>query len=144
MHAQAPSNSGDTASLDAIIAALYAVISGPARQPRDWARYRCLFLPEARSILAIVKPGETPRVRMLDVEEYIRRVEPIFATEDFWEVETGRKTEVFGKVAHVLSFYESRRREDGEAFTSGANSMQLFFDGERWWFASVMWNTERG
>jgi len=51
---------------------------------------------------------------------------------------------MFGNVAHVLSYYESRRRKDGEAFTSGANSMQLFFDGDRWWFASVMWNTERG
>jgi hypothetical protein len=81
---------------------------------------------------------------MLDVEGYIRPTAPILATEDFWEVETGRKTEVFGSVAHVLSYYESRRQKDGQAFTSGANSMQLFFDGERWWFASVMWNTERG
>jgi len=134
----------DVGSLDAIIAALYEVISGPAGKARDWARYRSLFLPEARSILAIVKRNEAPRTRMLDMEEYIQRVEPIFQAEDFWEVETERKTEVFGSVAHVLSYYESRRRKDGTPFTSGANSMQLFFDGARWWFVSIMWNTERG
>jgi hypothetical protein len=134
----------DVASLDAIIAALYGVISGPAGQPRDWTRYRSLFLPETRFLLAVIKQGEAPRVRMLDVEAFIRRVEPIFQKEDFWEVETERKTEVVGHVAHVLSHYESRHQENGPAFTSGANSMQLFFDGTRWWFASVMWNTERG
>jgi hypothetical protein len=137
-------NLSDVESLDAIINALYEVISGPAKQPRDWTRYRSLFLPEARSILAVVKQGEAPKVRMLDVEAYIRRVEPIFDNEDFWEVETGRESEVFGNVAHVLSHYESRHQKHGPAFTSGANSMQLFFDGARWWFASVMWNTERG
>jgi hypothetical protein len=133
----------DAASLDTIIAALYEVISGAAGQPRNWSRYRSLFLPEGRSILAVVKQGEAPTVRMLDLEAYIRRVDPILEKEDFWEVETGRTAEVFGNVAHVLSYYESRRQKNGPAFTSGANSMQLFFDGTRWWFASVMWNTER-
>jgi hypothetical protein len=59
-------------------------------------------------------------------------------------VETERKTETFGNMAHVLSFYESRREEHGEPFTTGVNSMQLFYDGTRWWIASVMWNTELG
>jgi hypothetical protein len=111
MQTPPPANPRDVASLDAIVAAPYEVISGPAGKPRDWARYRSLFLPEARSILAVVKPGEDSRVRMLDVEGYIRRTAPILATKDFWEVETGRKTEVFGSVAHVLSYYESRRQE---------------------------------
>jgi hypothetical protein len=137
-------NPKDVESLDAIVHALYEVISGPKGQSRDWQRYRSLFVPEARSTLAIVKPGESPRLRLLDTDAYIARVEPIFRSEDFWEVETERKSEVFGSVAHVISYYESRRSEDGKPFTSGANSMQLFHDGTRWWFVSVMWNTERG
>ena len=134
----------DYKTIDAVLNVLYAVISGPAGQPRDWARYRSLFLPDAHSILAVAKQGEAPRARVLDVEGYIRRTDPFFQIEDFWEVETDRKTDAFGNIAHVLSFYESRREEHGEAFVRGVNSFQLFYDGTRWWIASVMWNTERG
>lgn len=139
-----PANPSSYETIEAVLRTLYAVISGPAGQPRDWDRYRSLFLPEAHSILAITKPGEAPRARVLDVEGYIRRTDPFVQVEHFWEVETDRKTETLGNVAHVLSYYESRREEHGEAFTRGANSIQLFFDGTRWWIASVMWNTERG
>ena len=37
----------DTTSPDAIIAALYDVISGPAGQARDWDRFRGLFARRA-------------------------------------------------------------------------------------------------
>ena len=55
LHAQATdttpprANPADVASPDAIIAALYDVISGPAGQPRDWNRFRSLFAPGAKS-----------------------------------------------------------------------------------------------
>ena len=131
----------DCSSIGATLKTLYSVISGPAGQKRDWERYRSLFLPDAHSILAIAKSGEAPRAKVLDVEGYIRRTDPFFQTKNFWEIETQRVTETFGNVAHVLSYYESRREEHGDAFTRGANSIQMFFDGTRWWIASVMWNT---
>ena len=37
----------DVASTDAIIAALYEVISGEAGEARDWTRFHGLFLPGA-------------------------------------------------------------------------------------------------
>ena len=77
------------------------------------------------------------------VEDYIRRVEPIFAEENFWERETSRQVEMVGRIAHVLSRYESLRDPNEEPFEHGANSMQLFFDDTRWWIVSVMWNTAR-
>ena len=133
----------DVATLDAILHASYEVISGPAGQPRDWGRFRSLFLADARLMPVVSVAGERSRVRILSVEDYIRRVEPIFATEDFWEVETTRQTETFGQVAHVLSSYESRRSPNGAPFDRGANSMQLLNDGSRWWIVSIMWNTPR-
>ena len=36
--------------MDAVIAALYDVISGPAGKKRDWNRMRSLFIPEGRLI----------------------------------------------------------------------------------------------
>ena len=129
------------ATLDAILDAMYEVISGPAGQPRDWARLRSLYAPGAR--LMPVVGGAKPHVRVLSVDEYIRRVEPIFAKENFWERETSRQAETFGRVAHVLSAYGSYRSADGEPFERGTNSVQLFFDDTRWWITSVMWNTPR-
>ncbi len=133
----------DVASLDAILHALYDVISGPAGQPRDWERFRSLFLPGGRLIPIICAAGGKPRARVLDLEDYIRRVDPIFATEHFWERETSRHCEILGHAAHVLSSYESLRSPNGAPFDQGTNSLQLLNDGSRWWIVSVMWNTSR-
>lgn len=133
----------DVGSIDGIIHASYECISGPAGQTRDWDRFRSLFLPDGRLILAISRSGEAPWARFLTVEDYIRRVEPFFAKEDFWEYETERKAEIIGNYANVLSTYASSREPGGKAFEGGVNSIQLFTDGSRWWFATIMWNTAR-
>jgi hypothetical protein len=133
----------DVETLDAILRTLYEVISGPAGQARDWDRYRSLFLPDARLMPVVSIPGEKVRVRMLSVEDYIQRVEPIFATENFWERETSRQAETIGHFAHVLSSYESLRDPNGLPFERDANSIQLLNDGSRWWIVSVLWNTSR-
>lgn len=133
----------DFRTLDSILSAVYDVLSGPAGQPRDWRRFRSLFLPGARLMPAVSRPGEPSRLRVLTPEEYISRVEPIFAQEDFWERESSRTTETFGQVAHVLSSYESLRSPRSTPFERGKNSIQLFHDGTRWWIVSVMWNTSR-
>lgn len=133
----------DVGTLDAIVHAMYEVISGPAGQARDWNRFRSLYLPAARLIPIVSVAGEPVRARVLSPDEYIQRVEPIFAKEDFWERETSRQTETFGHVAHVLSAYESLHAPDGAPFERGTNSVQLFHDASRWWVVSVMWNTSR-
>jgi len=43
-------NPADVSSIEAILAAVYDVISGPAGKQRDWDRMRSLFLPGARLI----------------------------------------------------------------------------------------------
>jgi hypothetical protein len=135
--------SSDVVTLDAIVKAMYEVISGPAGQARDWERFRSLYAPGARLMPVVSTGPDAHHVRMLTPEEYIQRVNPIFASEAFWERESERQTEVFGNVAHVLSRYVSLRSPEGEPFESGANSIQLFYDGARWWIVSVMWNTAR-
>jgi len=133
----------DVATLDAILHAFYETVSGPCGQPRDWDRFRSLLLPGARLMPIVSIPGEKAGIRFLSTEDFIHRVEPIFATEDFWARESSRQTETFGRFAHVLSFYESLRSPDGPPFERSANSIQLFNDGLRWWIVNVMWNTSR-
>ena len=133
----------DTVSLDGIIKAMYEVIAGAAGQARDWERFHSLYAPGAR-LMPIVSPtGEPAHVRVLSPEEFRKRVEPIFAKEGFFERETGRKVELAGSIAHVLSHYESLHEPGGEPFDRSTNSLQLFNDGTRWWIVSAMWNTPR-
>jgi hypothetical protein len=133
----------DVATLDAILLAFYGTVSGAVGQPRNWDRFRSLFLPGGRLMPIVSKAGEKACVRFLSTEDFIHRVEPIFANEDFWERETSRQTETAGHFAHVLSFYESLRSPDGPPFERSVNSIQLFNDGFRWWIVNVMWNTSR-
>jgi hypothetical protein len=134
----------DVKTLDAIIENMYSVISGPAGQKRDWRLFRTLYHPDARLVLALKREGKMPIVRLLGVEDYIRRCDRIFENEDFWEIETSRKTLRFGNIVQAWSAYESRRAPNGKPFHRGINSIQLCYDGGRWWIVSVMWNTTRG
>jgi hypothetical protein len=139
-------NSNDVSSIDAIINAAYDVISGPAKAPRDWKRERSLFWPGARLIPTATVPGRNDvdlAPLILDVDGYIERVEPIFAKAGFYETEIARRTEQFGRLAHVWSTYESRHApEDPEPFMRGINSIQLFHDGARWWIVNIFWQHE--
>jgi hypothetical protein len=139
-------NLADVESIDAIIAATYDVISGPAGKQRDWDRERSLFYPGARLMPTATVAGRNDvelAPQILDVESYIARVEPLFAKSGFYETEIARRVESFGSIAHVWSTYESRRDpSDPEPFMRGINSIQLFNDGTRWWVLSIYWQHE--
>lgn len=134
----------DVQSLDAIVAALYDVISGPAGQKRDWDRFRGLFVPGARLIPTIYRPDSAATVRMLDPDGYATGVGPRLEANGFFEKEIARRTERYGGVVHIFSTYESRRKaDDATPFARGINSIQLLFDGKRWWIVTIYWEGER-
>ena len=134
----------DVGSLDAILAALYEVISGPAGQRRDWDRMRALFVPGARLIPAIYRPDSVPGLRIWDLEQYISQVGPRLESAGFFEREIARRIERYGGMTHVFSTYESRRTiSDPAPFARGINSIQVFFDGRRWWLVTIFWEGER-
>jgi len=125
---------------DAIIGALYDVISGPAGQKRNWPRFKSLFTPTG-SLTAVVKrrDGNVVAVAMTQ-DDYINRSGPILERDGFFEKETNRKTDTRGNIMHVWSEYESRMKADDEKpFAKGTNSIQLFTDGKRWYIQSVLW-----
>ena len=131
----------DVASIDAIVAALYDVISGPAGQPRNWTRMRSLFIPGGR--LMPTGPRQAgAAMRVLEVNDYIATSGPQLERIGFREREVARRTEQFGHIAHVFSTYEGRSQTDSTVLR-GINSIQLMNDGTRWWVVSVFWEAER-
>ncbi len=146
IHAQTdtpPVDPADVASAEAIVEALYDVISGPAGQARDWDRMRSLFVPGARLIPAGARPDGSVGLTMLSVEDYIERAGPQLEENGFFEHEIARQTDEYAHIQHVFSTYEARREaEDEEPFMRGINSIQLMNDGERWWIVTVFWEAE--
>lgn len=135
----------DVESIDAILKALYEVISGPKGQARDWDRFRSLFAPEARLIPCRGPRGEenpAATIRPMSPDDYVQFATPAVARFGFFEREIARKLDRFGHLAHAFSTYESRREPDAEPFARGINSIQLFHDGKRWWIVTVYWDAE--
>ena len=135
-----PAAPEDVATIDAIIAALYDVISGPAGEARDWDRFRSLFAPEARLIPTSAATDSTSgRARYMTAEQYVAGAGASIEERGFFEGEIGRVTERFENIAHAFSAYESRWTAEGDVFQRGINSIQLMWDGERWWVTNIMW-----
>ena len=133
----------DVETVDAIIASLYSVISGPAGEARNWDRMRSLFLPEGKLIATAVRSTGEVVKRVLTVEDYITQSGPVLEKNGFFEKEIHRKQEVYGHIAHCFSTYEARKTStDAEPFMRGINSIQLYHDGKRWWILTVFWQTE--
>lgn len=133
----------DVASPDAILAAAYDVISGPAGQERDWDRMRSLFYPGAQLIRTAVKKEGGLSATFLTTQNYIDRAGSYFKTNSFFEREVARRGERWGSIMQVFSTYESRHDpKDPTPFARGINSFQLFFDGTRWWIMTIYWAEE--
>ncbi|HET6891358.1 MAG TPA: hypothetical protein VFH31_09670 [Pyrinomonadaceae bacterium] len=142
--ASAPAaNPADVNSIEAILAAVYDVISGPAGKKRDWDRMRSLFLPGARLIPTGPRQVGGYGSRVLGVEDYVARGNDIFEKEGFFEKEIARQVETFGNIAHAFSTYEARHSpDDAKPFVRGINSIQLMNDGKRWWIVTIFWQAE--
>jgi hypothetical protein len=136
-------HSEKVSSLDAIIANLYEVISGEKGEPRDWEVFGSLFHPEAKLIPAIKDEHGKTFSRFMTPQEYIDSSGKWLVENGFFEKEIHRVTERFGPVAHIFSTYESyRSKKDSEPFMRGINSIQLMFDGDRWWILNISWSSE--
>lgn len=134
----------DREAIGAIVEEMYAMVSGP-RGPRDWSRQANCFHPEARQIRTSIDEDGRPECRIMGLDDYARDTTPFFAENDFYEVEIGRRIDLFGNIAHVWSTYEARSALGDEApERRGINSIQLFRDPDLGWrIVAMIWDNER-
>lgn len=133
----------DVKSPEAIVAAVYSVISGGKGQERDWDRMRSLFVPDARLIPAIAGKDGHSDALFLTVDGYIERSGARLTSAGFFERSIHNETEQFGNIVQVWSTYESRHEAaDEKPFARGINSFQLLKDGDRYWVVNIFWDAE--
>ena len=136
-----PADPADVGSVDTVVAAMFAAISGPAGAKRDWSRFRSLFAPGARLMVAF--PGKEGRreVKILSPDEYVSSaIKHGWFGEGFFETETGHVTERYGNIAHPLRQLcglpgGGRRRAPGP----GPTSTQLVNEDDGWRVLSFLW-----
>ena len=134
----------DEAAIGAAIDEMYAMISGP-KGPRDWSRQANCFHPDARQVRTWVDEQGRPQRKVMGLGEYAENTQPFFDANDFYEVETNRRIDLFGNMAHVWSAYEARRSpDDSNVERRGINSIQLFKDPDNGWrIIHMIWDNER-
>ena len=139
----------DGESIDALVAAMYDVLSGPSDQPRDWDRFRALFAEGGRMVPMTPdgSGGWHPDIRSLD--HYIGGFDqtlaehPAFQGKGFYESEAARRVERYGDIAVVWSTYEGRFSPDDERpFMRGVNTLDLVRVGGEWKVLQVLWQQE--
>ena len=134
----APATCPSTATLDGLIKATDAAVSGPANKDRTC--FRALFLPNARLIPIRVSADGTATPRILAVDDWINAVAKR-GSESFTEKQIKVGTETYGHMAHLWSTYETLG-SDGKMMDRGINSIQAIFDGRQWHVLQIIWQAE--
>lgn len=121
-----------TPTLDALIAALDAAITGPAS--KDRACFHQVLLPEVRLI-----PIGPDGPRILTVDDWIARVQKN-GDAVVTEHQLKYQSETFGHIAHIWSTYSTTLA--GKPVARGINSIQAVYDGQNWHIVEVLWQAE--
>jgi hypothetical protein len=125
----------DVKSIEAIIDAYYAVISGASNDPWQFERDKYIHADNA----AITRLNDAGMAEAHDLEaEYIPLL--LAPKEDFYEKELKRRVSQFGTMAQVWSAYEVRTDPEKTSDERGLNSIQLHFENGRWYIDS--WTTQ--
>ncbi|WCM29653.1 hypothetical protein NDN01_12550 [Sphingomonas sp. QA11] len=133
----------DEIEIGKVLEELYGTVSGPAG-PRDWSRQATTFHEDSRQMRTWIDAAGKPAIRIMSRDGYAADTAPFFAENDFYEIETARKINIFGNIAHVWSIYEARRAPDADELDRrGINSIQLYKDENGWRVISMIWDNER-
>jgi hypothetical protein len=129
-----------TATLDQLISAIDAAVSGPA--DKDRACFRALFLPDARLIPIRVSGDGKATPMILNVDGWINLVRKrggMILTERQIKV----STETWAHLAHLWSTYTTSIGTDSKPADRGINSIQAIYDGKQWKIIEITWQAEK-
>ena len=131
----------DVSTISGIMKATYEVVSGEAGEARQWERDLSLHSPHAVYSFQEKVDGKW-RQSTMPLKDFHKATDDMVATTAFYESEINREVRIFGNIAHVWSTYETRLSKDGPVKRRGINSVQLYYDQNRWWIISWTFGRE--
>lgn len=141
--AQVKTSFGDeVGTLDGIIKAYYDVVTVKKGEKVSYRRDSCLHVPNASVGSAARDKNGKVVLKLITLKQFHEASDAYLEKEGFYEREISRKVEQFGAVYHVWSTYETKNTEDGPVIGRGINSIQLYFDGTRFWILSWVFDEE--
>ena len=135
--------SEDVSTIDGMVRAYFAVVSGPAEKKREWGRDATLYLPGIRFLIFREDKNGKTSVRTLTHQEFVDESEAAMAGKAFYEHEVHRIAHRAGNVAHVLCTAEQQYAPDGPVAGRSVDSLEMYWDGSRWWITNAnIWEVE--
>jgi hypothetical protein len=135
---------GDNVStLDGIMKAYYDVVTVKKGEKASYERDSLIHWPNVNVGSVSKAKSDNTTFHYMSLKEYHRLSDPYLEKDGFYEKEISRKVENFGGIYHVWSTYESRNYADGPIIERGINSVELFYDGKRFWILGWFYDGER-
>ena len=128
-----------TTTLDELVNAIDAAVSGPANKDRTC--FRALFTQDARLIPIRIAPDGTATPRILTVQDWIDAVAKR-GSGVFYEHQIKVRTESWAHLAHLWSTYTTSETPTGKPIDRGINSIQAVYDGKQWHVIEIVWQAE--
>jgi hypothetical protein len=142
-YAQVKTSFGDdVATLDGIIKAYYDVVTVQKGGKISFERDSLLHISNASVGMARKDKNGKLTLKLISLKEFHKNSDAMLEKDGFYEKEISRKVEQYGSIYHVWSTYEARNTTDGPLLERGINSIQLFFDGARFWILSWVFDNE--
>lgn len=137
-----PQDKAALKTIEGTVNKMLEIISGEINEPRNWDEYRNLFLPSSQKI--IVNPNAknpSNKTRVMNIEEFIRYIGPLYSKDGFEEIQIGITINEFNGIANVFQAYHAKNLI-GTYDKKGINNYLLVYFDERWWIASMTWSNE--
>ena len=123
----------NVATLDGIIKAYYDVVTIKKGEKISYERDSLLHVPGVRVASAGLDANGKPFLTYAGLKEFHRQSDAYMEKTGFYEKETKRTVQNIRNIYHVWSSYESRTEEGGRVIAQGVNSIELYYDGKRFW-----------
>ncbi|HMI78970.1 MAG TPA: hypothetical protein VK484_09250 [Ferruginibacter sp.] len=142
VYSQVKTSFGDeVGTLDGIIKAYYDVVTVKKGEKISYVRDSLLHVPNASVGMAQKDKNGKIQLKLITLKEFHKN-DAALEKDGFYEKEISRKVENFGAIYHVWSTYETKNVADGPVVERGINSIQLYFDGTRFWILSWVFDNE--
>ena len=132
----------EVGTLDGIIKAYYDVVTVKKGEKISYERDSLLHVPNAAVGMAQKGKDGKVNLKLISLKQFHKASDASLEKDGFYEKEISRRVENFGAIYQVWSTYETKNVEDGPVIERGINSIQLYFDGSRFWILSWVFDHE--